>query len=185
MTLRMIVHSMARARLPAVMPSRAGMSFFHRHIVQGLVAALLWSPLAALAADCTVNTSGAAIAFGVYDPLSATPVPGVGTLVVDCAPPNANNLAVTFSLSTGGSGSYFPRRMTSGAATLDYNLYTSSANTTVFGNGGSGTQTVVRSTSSTGGANFRASAQVFGTMPAGQNAAFGNYSDTIQVTVTF
>lgn len=150
-----------------------------------IVAVLCLMPPAALAADCIVDTSGAAIAFGVYDPLSPVPATGVGTIVVACTPPNANNLAVTFSLSPGGSGSYFPRRMASGANTLAYNLYTDVANNIVFGNGSGGTQVVVRSTSPSGGGSFRASAQVFGVMPAEQDAAFGQYSDTIQVTIIF
>lgn len=178
-------HGVASARLLHAMPSRPAMRRFHRHIVQGLAVGLMCSPLAAPAADCTVDTSSAAVAFGLYDPLSTTPATGMGTIVVTCVPPNANNLPVTFSLSTGGSGSYSPRRMSSGAGTLDYNLYTGLSHATVFGDGGSGTQTALRFTSQIGGASFRASAQVFGMMPAGQNAAFGTYSDTIQVTVIF
>lgn len=148
------------------------------------VAVLSLTPLTALAADCVVDTSGAAIAFGVYDPLSTVPATGVGTIVVSCGP-TGNNLTVTFSLGTGGSGGYFPRRMASGGNRLDYNLYTSAAGGIVFGNGLGGTQSVVRNTSAAGGANFKASAQVFGVIRAQQDAAFGQYSDTIQVTVTF
>lgn len=178
-------HVLTGARLPAAMTSRPDMRRFHCHIVCGLAVGLMASPLSALAADCVVDTSGAAIAFGVYDPLSTTPVAGTGAIVVTCSPPNANNLPVIFSLSTGGSSSYFPRRMSSGAATLDYNLYTSGSYASVFGNGGSGTQTMLGYTSPIGGGLFRASAQVFGRIPAEQDAAFGDYSDTIQVTVTF
>ena len=158
---------------------------FQRRCTSIIFAVLCLMPPAALAADCVVDTSGAAIAFGVYDPLSTVPATGAGTIVVTCMPPNANNLAVTFSLSPGGSGSYIPRRMASGANSLVYNLYTGVANNIVFGNGSSGTQVVMRSTSQVGGGSFRASAQVFGVMPAEQNAAFGQYSDTIQVTITF
>lgn len=181
---------MKRARISgitptaAMVPGRRGRSLRYR-CMSVIVAVLCLTPPAALAVDCVVDTSGAAIAFGVYDPLLPTPATGVGTIVVACTPPNANNLAVTFSLSPGGSGSYFPRRMASGTNTLAYNLYTGVANNIVFGNGSGGTQVVVRSTSASGGATFHASAQVFGVMPAEQDAAFGQYSDTIQVTITF
>lgn len=178
-------HGVTSARLTHAMPSRPAMRRFHRHIVHGLAVGLMCSPLAAWAADCTIDTSSAAVAFGIYDPLSTTPATGMGTIVVTCVPPNANNLPVIFSLSTGGSGSYSPRRMNSGADTLQYNLYTSVSHATVFGDGSSGTQTLLRFTSQIGGASFRATAQVFGMMPATQDAAFGTYSDTIQVTVTF
>lgn len=155
-----------------------------RPAVRVLIAVLSVTPFAAPAADCVIDTSGAAIAFGVYDPLSTVPATGVGTIVVSCGPPG-NNLPVTFSLGTGGSGSYFPRRMSSGSNRLDYNLYTSANGNIVFGNGLGGTQSALRITSATGGATFKTSAQIFGVIPAQQDAAFGQYSDTIQVTVTF
>lgn len=155
-----------------------------RQFILVLVSMLSVAPFTALAADCVVDTSGAAIAFGVYDPLSTVPATGVGTITVSCSPPG-NNLAVTFSLGTGGSGGYFPRRMASGSNRLDYNLYTSATGNIVFGNGLGGTQTAIGITRATGGANFKASAQIFGVIPAQQDAAFGQFSDTIQVTVTF
>jgi spore coat protein U-like protein len=157
----------------------------HGHAVSGLVALMLLTPFAVRAADCTVDTSGAAIAFGVYDPLASTPKTGIGTIAVNCSPPNGNNVPVTIGLGPGNSGSFAPRWMSAGAAKLYYNLYTTLSNSVVFGNGSAGTQPVIVTTASTGGANFRAVARVFGTMPAAQDAAFGNYSDTIQVTVTF
>lgn len=155
-----------------------------RRCMPVLVAVLSATPFTAVAADCVVDTSGAAIAFGVYDPLSTVPATGVGTIVVTCSSP-ANKIPVTFSLGTGGSGGYFPRRMASGSNRLDYNLYTDAARSIVFGNGTGGTQIVGSSTSPIGGGSFRANTQVYGAIPAQQDAAFGQYSDTIQVTVTF
>jgi spore coat protein U-like protein len=162
-------------------------SRLRRRPLLAVVAAGALLPLPVLAATCTVDTSGAAIAFGTYDPLAVSPMPALGAIRVICEPPNANNLQVIFSLGPGDhSANFSPRRMQAGPGNyLGYNLYTTGAYATVFGDGTSGTQTVTRFTSAIGGGQFRATAQVFGRLPAGQNAAAGLYSDTILVTVTY
>ena len=69
--------------------------------------------------------------------------------------------------------------MRSGTNQLNYNLYTDAARTVVWGNG-SGTssiQTVARNRTTT--------LNVYGQIPAGQDAVVGNYTDTILATVTF
>lgn len=170
----------------ACMPPRPCRRPWPLACVTVLVAVLSATPFAAIAAaaNCVVDTSGATIAFGVYDPLATLPATGVGTIVVTCSSP-ANKIQVTVSLSPGGSGSYFPRRMASAGNQLDYNLYTDAARNIVFGNGTGGTQTTSDFTSPIGGGSFSASVPVYGAIPAQQDAAFGQYSDTIQVTVTF
>jgi spore coat protein U-like protein len=138
---------------------------------------------AASGASCSVDTSSAQIAFGTYDPLSPTPLDGVGTLRISC---DKNNVAASFALDRGGSGSFLPRSMSSGTDTLPYNLYAGSPNSgIVFGDGSGGTQTAGATTAPVGGGNFVGEVQVFGRIQAGQNAAFGSYSDTIHVQVTF
>jgi spore coat protein U-like protein len=138
---------------------------------------------AASSASCSVDTSSAQIAFGTYDPLSPTPLDGVGTLRISC---DKNNVAASFALDRGSSGSFLPRSMGSGANTLPYNLYKGSPNSgIVLGDGSGGTQTAGATTAPVGGGSFVGSVQVFGRIQAGQNAAFGSYSDTIHVQVTF
>jgi spore coat protein U-like protein len=152
----------------------------------GLVACSAGLPsvaLAASSASCNVDTSSAQIAFGTYDPLSLAPLDGVGTLKVSC---DKNNVPVTFSLDRGGSTTFFPRGMRSGANVLPYNLYAGSPNSgIVFGDGSGGTQTQGTTTQQIGLGTFIGQAQVFGRIQPGENAAFGSYSDTIHVQVTF
>jgi spore coat protein U-like protein len=146
----------------------------------GLVPAL--PAHAASTADCRVDTSSAQIAFGTYDPLSALPLDATGTVDVIC---DKNNVAVRVELDRGGSGSYLPRQMRFGIQALAYNLYLDSTRSIVFGNGSGGTQAGAGMTSAIGGAEFRARIPVYGRIPPGLDAAFGSYSDSINVSVTF
>jgi len=130
-------------------------------------------------AACTITSTS--VAFGAYNVFSAPAVPndtGVGTVVVAC---RGGGSASSFpvDLSTGQSNSYAVRQMNSGANLLNYNLYTNIARTTVWGNGTGGTSrpTVKRQATTT--------LSVYGRIPGGQDAAVGNYADTIIATVSF
>ena len=90
-------------------------------------------------------------------------------------------------LSTGSSGNFASRTLVNGSDTLAYNLYTSNAHTTVFGDGtsstgrGSGTGTGM----AVGNAQ---SVVVYGQLLASANTgAFGagTYTDTITATITY
>jgi spore coat protein U-like protein len=155
-------------------------------LVLGVVAFGAWLPggaRAASGASCTVDTSSAQIAFGIYDPLSLTPLDGTGTLAISC---DKNNVSATFALDRGGSTTFLPRKMSSGANVLPYNLYVGSPNSgVVFGDGTSGTQTASAITVPVGGGTFVGQVQVFGRIQAGLNPASGDYTDTIRVDVTF
>lgn len=123
-------------------------------------------------AACSITTTS--VAFGAYDPRSATADTGVGSIRLDCHPSDTPVIAI----GTGGSGSYAQRRMTNGVSTLNYNLYTSSLMNIVWGNGTGGTVTVA--------APKRISTTtIYGRIPAGQNVSAGAYNDTLIVTVNF
>ena len=134
-----------------------------------LTAAACW---AAPAEACTIGTT--AVAFGQYDPRSATPDDGVGSVTLNCSAFRSASV----SMST-GSGTYLQRKMTSGTNTLNYNLYTTSTRTIVWGNGTSGSSIVPLAR------NFTGTITVYGRIPAGQNVRAGTYTDTVTVTVTF
>lgn len=131
---------------------------------------------------CRVDISGAQIAFGTYDPLSSLPLDAAGAIDVVC---DKNNVVVRVELDRGDGGSYLPRQMRSGAQTLAYNLYVDSARSSVFGDGAGGTQAGMGITSAIGGGEFRARVPVYGRIAPGLDAAFGSYSDHINVTVAF
>lgn len=149
--------------------------------VRGIAcAALLAASVPLHAATCGVSANS--VAFGAYNPFDLLPHDAAGNIQVSC-----NDVLVALSytlrLSAGGSGSYAPRRMSGGAYTLDYNLYTDPAHATVWGDGSASTATVTGAFAVTvsGSANHA----VYGRVPAGQNAGAGSYSDTVTVTVEY
>jgi spore coat protein U-like protein len=149
-------------------------------VVRGAIVAAGLAGLSApawSAASCAFN-SVVPVSFGVYDVLAASHnINGVGSIAVKCQ--NGGPPTFVVSLSTGQSNSYASRVMKSGANSLNYNLYTSSGRTIVWGNGtgGSSTRTVARNATTTLG--------IFGTIPAEQDVAVGNYLDSITVAVYF
>jgi len=126
-------------------------------------------------ATCTLSASG--VQFGVF---SGSQLTFVGTVTMDCTGSGTSNY--TLKLSTGGSGAYASRRMSNGANTLSYNLYTDSALTQLWGDGTAGT------TFSSGQIKFPGPihivTNVYGKLPAQTTPAQGAYSDTIVATLT-
>ena len=149
-----------------------------------LASALAFAAPVAAAATCSVTAS--TLAFGIYDPLAAAPDDSTSTITVSCTKGAASSETVnyTIALST-GSGTYANRTTSSGAQTLNYNIYTTTARTTVWGDGTSSTATVAASFSLTTATPTRNRAHTaYGRMAAAQNAAAGAYSTTTPITVT-
>jgi spore coat protein U-like protein len=150
--------------------------------LSALLALVTLLPHDALAAVCgTVRVNATNVGFGNYNPGSPSDDTATGTIVVRCQGSPFNTLpAFTVDLSTGGAGSYTPRRMLLGLSQLFYNLYTSAGYTTIWGDGTGGSGNIA----SAGGVNTQ-NFTVYGRIPTGQFVAAGNYSDTITVTVTY
>jgi spore coat protein U-like protein len=130
----------------------------------------------ALADSCTFQ-SVVGVAFGTYDVFSPNAnYNGVGILNIDC---RGSSGTIIVTLSTGQSHDHATRVMKSGANTLNYDLFTNSARTVIWGDGSGGTSTmrIPRNTTST--------LSIYGGIPAGQDVATGVYTDSIIVTVTF
>ncbi|WP_211854797.1 Csu type fimbrial protein [Plastoroseomonas hellenica] len=139
-----------------------------------LVALILLLPLSARA-QCTVTV--APVSFGTYLPFSATPDDATGSVRVACT-----NFAGGYTIALGSGGGTIPaRRMASGSATLLYQLYTTAARTTIWGNGTGGSVMVSGSCLVVCSQTY----SVYGRIPARQAARPGTYVDTIVVTVTF
>jgi spore coat protein U-like protein len=134
----------------------------------------------AASAACTVGSTG--VAFGAYDPRSATPDDSSGTIQADCHPSdNAPNVEI----GAGLYGTIATRRMSSGAATLSYLLYTSAARSVVWGDGTQGSITQTLTGGSVSGGTRYFSGTIYGRIPAGQNVPAGTYNDTLMVTISF
>jgi spore coat protein U-like protein len=138
------------------------------------------------AATCTAAATGPA--FGVYNPLNASPALANGTVSVTCTwiGGGSTTVNVVSSYSTGNSGSYATRYMLSGVNRLNYNLYYDAAFTQIRGDGTGGSQTGGATLTVTRNSRTAsASSVVYGRIPAGQNALPGSYLDTITMTVTY
>ena len=150
---------------------------------------LLVAQAAPAAVDCTVTASG--VAFGTYDPSIATPDDSTGSIVVTCTytgPGGSDTANYTVTLSTGTSGSFAPRKLAADTPQLSYNLFRDAARTQVWGNASSGTTIITGSLRVGPGVGNRtrtATHVIYGRIPQLQDADTGDYSDLIQVTLTF
>jgi spore coat protein U-like protein len=155
-------------------------------IALGLAVSVAPYAQAVTTVNCTISAGG--IAFGIYNPLSAVSDASTGTLRITCTGSGTGSANVTanLTLSTGMSGSFATRKMFSGANTLNYNIYWSTAYTQIMGDGtgGSFAGTAGPFNVPAGGSNF-ATGTMYGLIPASQDVVPGSYTDVITVTVTY
>ncbi len=138
---------------------------------------LFWSPAHAA---CTVAATG--LNFGAYDVFAAPPQDTTGTVTVGCDrnPPTDVTISIGASPTSGG---FNPRQMrrTSGTDRLNYNLFTSSSMSTVWGNGSAGTSTVLLRKVNR---NRPVTTTIYGRIPSGQDVSVGSYAESLTVTIT-
>jgi spore coat protein U-like protein len=129
-------------------------------------------------AECVVNTFG--INFGAYDPLGAnasSPRTASAVLNVYCT----KGAVGTVSLDTGTNFSGSLRRMKNASgAFMNYNIYKDGAYATVWD-----TTNVNSATSTSRYTPLAGGFTAYGSIPANQDVAIGNYSDTVQATVNY
>ena len=142
-------------------------------------------PALAAGESCTVTATP--LAFGTFAPLSGTVLDATSTVTVTCiCPVLCLGINYTVAVSTGGSGTFSPRRMNAGTPTLAYNGYTAAARTTVWGDGSG--STVVQSRCRLAaliGSGWVEPITFYGRIPVNTAAIPGSYMDTLNVTVTY
>lgn len=133
------------------------------------------SVTASVDAACTIGD--ALLAFGAYDPLATTALTNTTTFDVQCT----NLTPYNITLDGGGSGATSGNARTlqltpAGATGLTYELFSDSGFAVPLGVGvqlpGIGDGTVQ-------------SVSIYGSIPAGQFVAVGNYSDSVIATINF
>lgn len=134
------------------------------------------SVTATVTANCSVSTS--AVAFGNVNPQGAN-VDATGGLTVTCS--NGTAWAASAGVGSGAGATLAVRRMTAGADTLNYALYTDSNRTNLWGDGTASTVTI------TGTGNGSAqNSVIYGRVPTGQvTVPPGSYADTVAITVSY
>lgn len=125
--------------------------------------------------DCQITATNI-LDFGTKGVLTAA-VETTSTLDVVCTPSTAYDIGLN---AGGGSGATTAtRKMTGGAATIDYQMFSDAARTTNWGD------TVATDTVSSTGTGSTQSFTIYGRVPAQTTPATGTYTDTVTVTVTF
>lgn len=150
-----------------------------------LACSFMGRALAAVVFVCSVSATG--INFGLYNPLNVAATTAAGSWSVNCTASGTGVGVVsgTLSLSTGSSGTYSSRRLTSGPNTLNYNIYSSTAYAQIFGDGTGGTYAPSASGIVIAGQQYQINGAMYGRMPPIQDVAPGAYVDLIIVTVTY
>jgi spore coat protein U-like protein len=125
-------------------------------------------------AVCEVTASD--LNFGTYSWNVGT-VQGTTQLTATCTPGSTYSVGLNEGASTGAAVNQ--RKMVSGSNALDYQLYSDSARSTIWGNT-NGTDTVTGS-----GTGSAVGHTVYGSVPAGQSIPVGDYGDVITVRVYY
>ncbi|MGE0829873.1 MAG: spore coat U domain-containing protein [Hyphomonadaceae bacterium] len=130
---------------------------------------------ATVVASCDVSAND--LAFGSYDPVSATPLDGATTVSVTCT--NGTPYDISLNQGVGAGATVAARRMTHSGDTLIYSLYSNSNHSSVWGQ----TDNVDRvEATGSGAAQVH---DVYGRVPINQTSPAGAYTDTITVTVNY
>ena len=128
--------------------------------------------------SCSMATT--ALAFGSIDSLSSSQISSTASITLNCT---GGSVSYSLGLSN-GHGTIAQRKMLSGSNYLQYNIFSSSAYTTIVGDGTSGSQPITGSFSTDPAS---ATHTLYGRISsAGLFATFaGTYTDTIVVTLTY
>jgi spore coat protein U-like protein len=137
---------------------------------------------ATVSASCSATAS--TLAFPAYTPGTGA-VTGTSTITLKCTSGAQPTVALNAGITAGDA--FTQRVMAFGANTLQYNLYTTAAYQTVWGDGSGSTKTVQVATPSAG-LGTPQTLTVYGQLldsSFNRNVVPGNYSDTITATVTY
>jgi spore coat protein U-like protein len=159
-----------------------------RRLVAAAALGVLVSDLAHAAGVATCGVAATGPAFGVYNPLNASPTLSNGVTTITCTwvSGGAVNVNLTWTYGPGSSGQVNNRKLVSGANQLPYNFYFDAAFTQLAGDGtlgsiaGSGTLKVRKNAPTA-----QLQQTLYGRILAGQDVAPGGYLDTILVTVNY
>ncbi|TSE02763.1 spore coat U domain-containing protein [Mesorhizobium intechi] len=128
-----------------------------------------------ITASCTIS-SASTLNFGSSGVIAAN-VDQTSTVQVQCT--NTTPYNIGLDAGTGSGATVAARKMTNGAATITYSLYSDSGRTTVWGS------TIGTNTVSATGSGAAQSFTVYGRVPAQSTPAPAVYTDTVTVTVTY
>lgn len=126
-------------------------------------------------AECKIQATNT-LDFGTNGVLDAA-VDASANFDVQCTDTTAYNVGLDAGTTTGGT--IATRKMDSGSATVDYNMYSDSGRTTNWG------ETIGTDTVAGTGNGAAQTLTVYGRVPAQTTPAAGTYTDTVTITVTY
>jgi spore coat protein U-like protein len=126
-------------------------------------------------AVCAVTATD--LNFGTYSAQAGTALQGTTLLRATCTPGTTYNVGLNEGTSSGATVNQ--RKMASGANSLNYQLYSDSARSIIWGNT-TGTDTVTGT-----GTGLTQDHTIYGAVPAAQAVPAGDYADTITVRVYY
>ena len=123
-------------------------------------------------------------AFGAYNPFNSTATTSTATLSVSCQ--SAASVLVSYTVALGGGhGGVASRSLSSGGASLPYQLYRDAARTQVWGDGTAGSLTLTDGYLLGVVTPVVRTYTAYGAIPAGLIVTPGLYSDTIILLLTY
>lgn len=134
---------------------------------------------------CTCSVATTPVAFGSYVTTSPTPKTANGNVAVTCSALVIFTASYAIRMAKGNSATYTPRFMNLLGVHLNYNLYTTAAFTSIWGDGTAGTSTISDSYTALVIGPMTRNYTVFGQVPALQPVGPGTYTDSVLVTVTY
>jgi len=141
------------------------------------------SVTATVSSNCTVTTQ--AVAFGSYDPASASPQDATGAVAVTCTVGTTYSISLNAGANASAAGDATTRRLLANTSdVLPYTLYLDAGHATIWGDGNNGTSVNPASGTFTGDGTEQ-SHSAFGRIVAGQFVAPGSYADAVVATITY
>ena len=144
---------------------------------QGQTATTTFRVSAKVQAVCAVTATD--LDFGTYTSAGGTSLQGTTLLRATCTPSSSYNIGLNEGTTPGATVNQRLMKPAAGTQNLNYQLYSDSARSTIWGNT-TGTDTV------TGvGTGLAVDHTVFGAIPAAQKVPAGDYTDTITVRIYY
>ncbi len=132
-------------------------------------------------ADIRCSIEGVtSVSFSDYNVFETSPKDGQGSVTYSCR--GVGQRTVSIDLSSGFSGLFNPRRMTSSRGVLPYNLFLDPACTTIWGDGTGGSS---RYGPLSPPNNTAVVVLIYGRIPPRQDVAPGSYADSVILTLNF
>lgn len=162
-------------RRQEVRPDPMGERIIYSLRIGTVCVVLVTAPRISFAASDSCSVSAANLAFGTYHVFQATPLQSTTQLTITCT--RGKNIKIMMDASQ-VSGSYMQRQMkhVNGTDRLAYNIYSDAGRTEVWGPGGSSKEKFKD-------VGTYSQIAVYGSIPAGQDVAAGEYRDTVVVTI--